>query len=644
MTHANAFVAPSGRQEIETRLAECDISVLLMVLVQFTGDMDLLDRVAPNLSKPGVFRHKVTDAQAAEIRQRLAALLAETPKPAAVVTGEAGLHRMLDGFCREHVSDQYVPMLLDDLGFRKEPVPLAAADPQTRARADAFRVLVIGAGASGLCAGIKLRQAGITYEVIERNSDVGGVWHENTYPDCGVDSANHLYSFSFALNDDWSRYYVKQGELKGYLRDCAERFGVMPHIRFGEEVETVRYDEGARQWEAVIRTADGTRTARADAVICSVGQLNQPAIPSLPGLDTFAGRVMHTARWDNGYDFTGKKVAMIGTGASGLQAGPPLARIADHFTVFQRSAPWVLPRHNYETLVPDGVKWALRDVPHYAQWFRFLLFWAYGDGVHDALMMEPGWISDPDAPSVSALNEEIRKIWIAYLDGEIGDRPDLYAKARPDYPPFGKRSLRDNGWYSMLKRDDVDLVTDGIERIEPDAIIDTAGRRHPTEAIVFATGFHASRMIYPMEVVGQGGRTLRETWGDDDPRAYLGVCVPGFPNFFVTYGPNTNLAHGGSIIFQAECQVNYILRCLELLLERGDAAMDCRPSAHDQYNRTIDERLERMVWSAPTLTNWYKNKDGRITTNTPWRLVEYWDLTRRPDLQAFTFIPAEETA
>lgn len=638
MTATSDLLAGDDARAIEARLESCDISVLLMVLVQLTGDMDLLARVAPNLSKPGIFEHDVPPAQRREVVARLAALLAEDPSPKAKVTDRAGLHRMLNGFCNETVSEQYVPMLLSDLGFVATPVPLSDADMATRARAEAFRVLVIGAGASGICAGINLAEAGIAFEIVERNSDVGGVWHENTYPDCGVDSANHLYSYSFALKDDWSRYYVKQDELRDYIRDCATRFGVRERIRFNEEVDRLWYDADACLWHARIRTADGVRETTANAVICAVGQLNQPAIPPIPGLEAFEGKIVHTAQWDHSYDFAGKKVAMIGTGASGLQAGPALARIASEFTVYQRSAPWVLPRHNYGVLVPDEVKWALAHVPFYAEWFRFLLFWAYGDGVHDALIMDPDW--DCGERSISARNEEIRKVWTAYLQGEIGDRPDLYAKALPDYPPFGKRSLRDGGWYRMLKEPHVGLVTEGIERIEADAIVDRTGRRRETDAIVFATGFHASRMIYPMEVEGLDGRTIRDAWGDDDPRAYLGICVPGFPNFFVTYGPNTNLAHGGSIIFQAECQVHYILQSLEMLLERGADAMECTGEAHDAYNAEMDARLVRMVWSDPGLTNWYKNASGRITTNSPWRLVEYWERTRDPDPKAFTFTEA----
>lgn len=627
--------ALSQTDMIAARLAECDISVLLMVAVELTGDMDLLDRVAPSLSKPGEFEHPVSEADRSEIISRLAEILASNPSPAPKVTDPEGLRRMLSAFCKEPVSDEYLPMLLNDLGFVKEAPPLANATPEARSKADAFRVLIVGAGASGICAGIKLGEAGLEYEIVERNTDVGGVWHENTYPDCGVDSANHLYSYSFALNHDWSRYYVKQGELRDYLRNCARDYGVYDRIRFREEVESLRYDPKACLWTAEIQTETGKRTVTANAVICSVGQLNQPAIPPIPGLDSFAGPVVHTAAWDHSVEYAGKRVAMVGTGASGLQAGPELAKVASEFTVYQRSAPWVLPRANYENLVPDAVKWALAEVPHYAQWYRFLLFWAYGDGVHDALIMDPDWTSEHH--STSARNEEIRKVWTDYVESEVADRPDLLPKVIPNYPPFGKRSLRDGGWYQMLKKPNVGLVTEDIERIEPDAIVDKTGKRHPTDAIVFATGFHASRMLFPLHVEGLEGQTIRGLWGDDNPRAYLGICVPGFPNFFITYGPNTNLAHGGSIIFQAECQVHYILRALEMLIQSDGDAMDCTDEAHDTYNEVIDERLRRMVWSDPGLNNWYKNAEGRITMNSPWRLVEYWDRTRAPDPKAFHF-------
>ncbi|MEO1987850.1 MAG: NAD(P)/FAD-dependent oxidoreductase [Martelella sp.] len=618
------------------RLSDADPSALVMVLVQLTGDMALLDHYGPMLSKPGAFEHSIPDGDMQALLGRLADVLLDPRHVEPDITPDQ-LHRMMNVFCGEEVSARYLPMLFEDLGFKPTPEHFENASPKARARAKDFNVLVIGAGASGINAGIKLNEAGIPYEIIERNEDVGGVWHENTYPDCGVDSANHLYCYSFALNHNWSRYYVRQEELKSYLRDCALRYDVLKHVRFQQEVLSLRYDNAEKLWHAVIRMPDGTtRTASAHAIISSVGQLNQPMIPDIKGLEDFRGEQMHTARWNHDYDFTGKNVAMVGTGASGMQAGPATARIAKHLTIYQRAAPWVIPRHNYHNLVTDNVKWVLANVPHYARWYRFLLFWAYGDGIHDALVRDPAWAGRKDA--ISQRSADIRKEWTKYIDEVMADRPDLRAKVLPDYAPFGKRSLRDNGWFETLKRDNVELDNDGIDHIEADAIVDKAGRRTPVDAIIWATGFHASRMIYPMEVVGAHGKSLRELWGDDDPRAYLGICVPDFPNFFMTYGPNTNLAHGGSIIFQAECQVHYIVECLEMLLERGDAAMECTKAAHNAYNEKLDAILSRMVWTNEGVTNWYQNKRGRVTTNSPWKLVEYWELTRKPDPEAFEFI------
>lgn len=620
--------------DIATRLESADASVLVMVLTQLTGDMGILEHYAPMLSKPGEFAHTIPQDDLAELHTKLAAILAN-PDHAVPQIAPEQLHKMMNAFCAEEVSERYLAMLFEDLGFTPVKPVFERANSKAKKRASEFKVLVVGAGASGICAGIKLAEAGISFEIIERNGDTGGVWHENTYPDCGVDSANHLYCYSFALNPDWSRYYVKQGELNDYLRDCATRYGVKDHIHFEQEVLRLQYDEKTSMWHCTIRSADGSeRTEIANAVIGATGQLNQPSIPDIKGLDQFEGERVHTARWNHDYDYAGKNIAMIGTGASGIQAGPRLADIAGKLTIFQRSAPWVLPRHNYDNLVSDDAKWVFANVPGYARWYRFLLFWAYGDGVHDALIKDPEW--DGGTLSISARNASIRDVWTAYIDQEMGDRPDLYKKVLPNYPPFGKRSLRDNGWFSMLKRDNVELNTDGIDHIEANAIVDKDGTSHPIDAIVFATGFHASRMVYPMEVVGRDGKSLRDVWGDDDPRAYLGICVPGFPNLFLTYGPNTNLAHGGSVIFHSECQVHYIMECIAGLLETDNAAMEVTQEAHDVYNEKLDVALNRMVWTHEGVTNWYQNKHGRITTNSPWLLVEYWELTRAMDPEAFT--------
>ncbi|MBS7699999.1 MULTISPECIES: NAD(P)/FAD-dependent oxidoreductase [unclassified Chelatococcus] len=627
--------------EIRSALEDADISVLLMVLVQLTGDMALLERYAPLLGRPGEFRHSIPRGMVEELLDRLTARLTEDRRAPDRIEPSV-LSRMMAAFVGEEISDLYLTMLLEDLGFSPAVAPLPYADAGARERPDAFKVLVIGAGAAGICAGIRLKQAGIAFEIVERNQDIGGVWHENTYPGCGVDSANHLYCYSFALNHNWSRYYVRQPELQAYLRDCAIRYGVIGHVRFREEVLSLHYDELRAVWQATIRQADGgERHVVSNAVISSVGQLNQPAYPRLKGIDSFAGVSMHTARWKHDVELAGKSVAMIGTGASGMQVGPAIADEVGRLTIFQRSAPWVLPRHNYHNTVTDNVKWVLANVPHYARWYRFLLFWAYGDGVYPLLKIDPDW---KEPGSISAKNAEIRKLWLKYVEAEMGDRPDLYPKVVPDYPPYGKRSLRDNDWYGTLRRDHVELVNTPVAEIVADGIVDRDGRHYPADVIIYATGFEASRMLYPMDVIGKGGIKLRDIWGDDDPRAYLGITVPGFPNLFLTYGPNTNLAHGGSIIFQIECQVHYIAACLSLMIKSGFAAMECTQKAHDTYNEKADATLSEMVWSFPGVTNWYKNSSGRVTTNSPWSLVDYWHMTRQPDPAAYDFtqIPGRE--
>lgn len=616
-------------------LAGTEVSILLAVVVHLTGDEDLLQRCKPYIGKAREFSHSAPQHLVAELHERLIAAL--QPGAARAAAPSPDLFRRVMSVCvGEDVSERYLPMLLQDLGFADPVVQTSGGVPPGRSvPSRTLRIVVIGAGASGICAGIKLQEAGFDFEIIERNNDVGGVWHENTYPGCGVDTANHLYCYSFALNHRWSRYYVKQDELKSYLSDCANKHGLRSRIRFSTEVVSLQFDAASQVWKVV--TVDKQRQRRAfeaDVVISSVGQLNQPNIPAIPGLQDFGGRAVHTAQWDADIDVRGRRVAIIGTGASGIQVGPAIAPDVARLTVFQRSAPWILPRHNFHRTVSEETKQALANIPFYAVWYRFYLFWAFGDGLHGALQKDPSWSGNL---SISKANDEIRQVWTRYLTQEVGDDPELLAKVTPNYPPFGKRSLKDTYWYRMLKEPHVELVTEQIERITNSAIQTANGNEYPVDIIIFATGFHASRMLYPIEISGRGDRTIREIWGDDDPRAYLGMTIPEFPNLFLTYGPNTNLGHGGNILFHTECQVRYIVNCLKLLLERGFKTMECRQAVHDHYNDQVDEAHAQMVWTHPAMSNWYKNQKGRVTTNSPWKLIDYWEMTKAPDPSDFGF-------
>jgi 4-hydroxyacetophenone monooxygenase len=310
-----------------------------------------------------------------------------------------------------------------------------------------------------------------------------------------------------------------------------------------------------------------------------------------------------------------------------MQAGPSIAPKLGHFTIFQRQAHWAVHNANYHAVVTEAKKAALKHIPFYAKWYRFQLLWASADGLHASLHIDPSW--DTPAQSLNAANQKMRDDIIGYIKTQIGNRTDLLAKVVPPYPPYGKRMLRDNYWYRMLKRPNVDLVTEGIDHIEEDAIVTADGVRHPVDIIVLATGFTASKMLWPMEVAGRGGTTIRDIWGDDDPRAHLGITVPGFPNLFLAYGPNTNLAHGGSIIFHSECQVRYICQALIDMIEKRQDSIEVRAEAHDDYNRRVDAAHHGMVWAHPGVTSWYKNKHNRVTVTSPWTLLDYWRLTRR---------------
>jgi len=359
-----------------------------------------------------------------------------------------------------------------------------------------------------------------------------------------------------------------------------------------------------------------------------------PNLPDIEGLDTFGGPWFHSAQWDHSVDYRGQRVAVIGAGASGFQIVPTIAPDVDHLTVFQRTAQWMFPNPNYHAKVGPGVKWALRHLPFYGRWYRFLILWSACDKGLEGARIDPDW--PHQERSVSEGNEMTRLIFTDWITSQIGDDPELLAKALPDYPPTAKRTLQDNGsWLGALSRDNVDLVRDGIDHIEPGTIVTVSGERVEVDLIVFATGFQANRFLWPMEITGRTGRTLRDVWGDR-PKAYLGITVPEFPNLFCMYGPGTNLAHGGSLIFHSECQMRYITGCLDVLISQDRASMEPRDDVHDAYYQRVQKELEGLVWSHPSVTHsWFKNPEGKIHVLSPWRLVDYWSWTRRPETDDF---------
>ena len=546
---------------------------------------------------------------------------------------------LIDWLTGADLDDGYRRMLAEELavtGDMRVPEPVTGGGWPPDGAAD-HPVAVIGAGMSGILAAHRLKQAGIDCVVLDKNSDVGGTWLENTYPGCRVDVFNHVYSYSGEQRPDWPEYHSSQPVLLDYFRDCAERWGIRDRIRFGVRVESLEWDDKGCRWVIRLEAGSGTEVVTAGAVVSAVGQLNRPLMPDIEGADTFAGEQFHSSSWRHDIDWQGLRVAVIGTGASALQFIPHLAELTDHVTVFQRTPAWLIPRPVYHEPLAEGLLRLFELVPGYAHWFRLRLFWCTHEGTVGALRRDPAW-NGPLERAVSPRNDETKKLLTMYLEHQFGDRPDLLAKVVPDYPVGAKRVVLDNGiWASTLKRPNVELVSDGIARIEPASVRGSDGRLHPADVIVYGTGFRASEFLMPMRVTGRNGIDLHATW-NGDARAYNGVCVPGFPNLFCLYGPNTNIVVNGSIIFFAECAAHYVVECLRLLADTGAAAMDCRPDAYESYAALMDERNSEMAWGISPVNSWYKSASGRVAQNWPLPLIDYWRQTRCPDPTDFELL------
>jgi 4-hydroxyacetophenone monooxygenase len=394
------------------------------------------------------------------------------------------------------------------------------------------------------------------------------------------------------------------------------------------------FHEDRAMWTVTAKSKDGrTETLEARAVITAVGQLNQPRYPDLPGVGEFKGPAFHSARWRHDVDLKGKRVAVIGTGASAFQFAPEVAKEAASVTVFQRTPPWLAPTADYHDPVTPAERWLLEHVPFYEKWYRFWLFWMLTDGIHQAVVADPEWEGGPEA--ISMANAMLREALAGGIAAQAPDAPELVERIVPAYPVGGKRMLRDNGvWIAMLQQPNVELVSEPIAKITPTGIETKDGKARDFDVIIYGTGFTASQFLKTFKVVGRGGRELHDQWAGD-ARAYLGMTTPGFPNLFMLYGPNTNIVVNGSIIFFSECSVRYILGCLKLMAETGAETLEVRRDVHDAFNAKVDAANAQMAWGAPQVTSWYKNDKGRVSQNWPFPLVDYWQATLAPNPDDF---------
>lgn len=616
---------------IDDAMAHADPMVLRGLIYQLTGDPEVAatgvktvqagyaDLVSPATEADVVLlRRKGADFLKA-YRDSGAGTLAIGPRERLATSLGLMMGQTMEGeSLQHHLEELAIDPAARSLRWREQPDPARLKD---------FTVTVIGAGMGGLNAALQLREAGFPFTVLEKNTGVGGTWWENRYPGARVDTLSRSYTHIFGVDFPYPNPYCDWRENAKYFDWVADRFDLRRHIQFETEVKALTWDEAAGEWQIDIDGPDGARTIRSRAVITAVGFLSRPNIPSIPGAEHFAGASWHTARWPEGVDMKGKRVAVIGTGATGYQMIPELALGAAHVTVFQRTPQWLSPVPGYRSPFPPQVNWLDRNLPFHTNFMRARNCTL--DRLANIAQIDPDF-KDPYA--CSPLNKRARDVSIAFLERKLGD-PALVAAMTPPHPVWSARAVVVDTEYCVLDalvRDNVTLVTNGIERIEPRGVVAKDGTLHEADVIVYATGFHATEFLYPMTITGRGGRTVAELWAKDGARAYLGCMLPGFPNLWSIYGPNTN--GGLQVASFHEKTALYTLQCMETLVLGNSSVMEVRPDAFWRYNRLVDERNLTKVWSDPRAHNYYWTEHGRSATMNPFYTAEMSGFLRHPDL------------
>jgi cation diffusion facilitator CzcD-associated flavoprotein CzcO len=503
----------------------------------------------------------------------------------------------------------------------------SAATPRTRGAAgrDNDHVLIIGAGFAGLGMAIRLKQAGIDdFTILEGADRLGGTWRDNTYPGIACDIPSHLYSYSFEPNPKWSKFFGPQKEILSYLERTADKYAIVPHIRFGTRANGATFDEATGLW--TVETTKGERIV-ARVVVSGAGHaLTKPVYPDVPGRDTFAGKTMHSARWDHDYSLEGKRVAVIGTGASAIQIVPSIAGRVGHMDVYQRTASWVMPKPDREISADEQALFARH--PGVQRFARRAIYW-----VLEAMAL--GYVVEPRL-------QKIREVLSTrYLERKVKD-PELRKKLTPNFRLGCKRILISNDYFDVLQKDNVELVTDGIAEIRPNSIVTKDGKERPVDVIIYATGFETAEAKPPFKIRGKGGVDLAHAW-KDGIEAYLGSTVPGFPNSFLLLGPNTGLGHS-SMIFMMESQFNYVLDAVRTMRAKRLKSVELKPAVAADYNRKLQKRLERTVWNSGGCASWYLTSTGKNTTAWPGFTFEFRLKTRKFDAQSYDLVAKDHVA
>ena len=552
----------------------------------------------------------------------------ERPRPHPSREEAAELMRLFTG---QPMTDAEFAYGYEDLAFEEHPHDVQWSNGRPDVKLRNFTVTVVGAGISGIAAAVLLERLGIAYRIVERMGGIGGTWHLNDYPEARVDITSFLYQYRFVKNYPWRSFFATQEEVKEYLDFVIDSYGIRPNIDLNTTLTSARWDDARARWVLGTSGPRGEEVVETKAVISCSGLFSTPNLPDIPGIETFSGAMFHTTAWDHGYDWSGRRVALIGTGSTGAQLMPALARYASHLSVFQRTPNWVTPVPDYHAELTTEQRWLLDTMPGYWNWHVYSTLVA-GTQTQHLQEIDAAWVAG--GGRVNHRNGLLEQELTAYMHRKMADRQDLVAKLLPNYAPLARRLVVDNGWYDALLRDNVELVTESIERVTPTGMRTVDGIERDFDLIVLGAGFKVSKYLWPVPYLGRDGTTLEELWAHDGARAHLAITLPGFPNFFMFYGPNSQ-ARGGGFHSWAEIVARYVCSLIVAMVEADADSVEVRREVYDDYNARMDEAMTGILWEKEGQGGYYTNEHGRAGVNMPWRTDVYFEMVRRPDLNEF---------
>ncbi len=618
--------------ELNAMLEQADINALRMALLQLTGDPVFTEM--ETFKQPvwgGVFSlPTVSPKHHDEIKKRAMEVLLNPPKdvPPPPSLGES--KRLMELFSGDKLSIEYARLGYEELAFEPYPRDVEWTERPTDEVLSSYHATIIGCGASGIAVAVLLEKLGIPYTVIEREPSIGGTWWVHKFPECRVDINAHSYQYKFEKKYPWSEHFPTAKESLKYLNHIVDKYRIRSHLRLNTRLLGSTWDENSGNWNVRIVGPDGKEeTLRSKFVFNATGQFSRPKLPSVEGVRDFKGKMFHAARWDTNYSLKGKRVALVGTGATGAQMMPALAEEAKSLTVYQRSPQWVIGMPKYKENITEAEHYLFRSIPYYWNWYVYSSF-AKTQEFERITVVDPEWITKGGL--VSERNDMCRQVMTNYILEKMKSKEELVEKLIPPYPPMARRVIVDNGWYDALQRDNVELVVDEIRRFTPRGIVSADDIEREFDLVVNATGFSISDYFGDTKVVGRDGMTPEELWAKDGPRAYLSLMIPKFPNLFMFYGPNGSPRFGGLYTW-IECWARYCVSIAKHVIENGLHSAAVTEAAYGDYNAKIDEAQKINLRGGPKYTgSYYINEFGRAGTNMPFDAEQYHDLLYQPDL------------